>query len=119
MDDINSAMESVKIGVSLLGESIGLIRKTADLLPESRSKDAIEKSLVEADKAAKLAESQIALALGYTLCQCTFPPQIMLSKGYKDIGYHHEEEFICSLCNRSSISPSDKPIQIEPTSWNT
>jgi hypothetical protein len=110
VDDINSAMESVKMGVSLLGESIGLIKKTKDLLPESAEKDVISKSLVEADKAAKLAESQIAMALGYKLCKCTFPPQVMLSKGYKELKHHHEEEYVCSNCGKSSISPPNKPI---------
>jgi hypothetical protein len=116
VDDLNTAMESVKMGVSLLGESIGLIKKTKDLLPESEEKDAISKSLVEADKAAKLAESQIALALGYKLCQCTFPPQIMLSKGYKSFEYHQEEEFVCANCNKSSIEPPSKPINVK-SSW--
>jgi len=113
VEDLNTAMESVKIGVSLLGESIGLIKKTKDLLPESKEKDAISKSLVEADKAAKLAESQIALALGYKLCQCTFPPQIMLSQGYKEQKHHHEEEFICSRCKKSSIKPANKPLEFD------
>jgi hypothetical protein len=116
VDDLNTAMESVKMGVSLLGESIGLIKKTKDLLPESKEKDVITKSLVEADKAAKLAESQIALALGYKLCQCTFPPQIMLSKGYKAFEYHHEEEFVCVNCNKSSIEPPSKPISVQ-SAW--
>ncbi|EOW9411513.1 TPA: hypothetical protein ACMDVO_003661 [Vibrio cholerae] len=110
MDDLSSAMDSFKTGLSLLGDSIGLIKKVKDLLPDSNEKEAISKSLIEADKAAKLAESQIALALGYRLCKCTFPPQIMLSKGYKDLGYHHEEEFVCLKCNKSSIEPPSKQI---------
>lgn len=110
MDDVGSAMESVKIGISLLGESIGLIKKTKDLLPDSNEKDIISKSLEEADKASKLAESQIALALGFKLCQCTFPPQIMLSHGYKEMTYDHVEEYICPNCNKSSISPPSKPL---------
>jgi len=110
MEEINSAMESVRIGVSLLGESIGLIKKTKDLLPDSDEKLVIEKSLIEAAKAAKLAESQIAQALGYKLCQCTFPPQIMLSKGYTERQLYHEEEFVCPKCNKSSIAPPSKPL---------
>lgn len=110
MDDLSSAMDSVKTGLSLLGDSIGLIKKAKDLLPDSEDKEVISKSLLEADKAAKLAESQIALALGYKLCQCTFPPQIMLSKGYKELDYHSEEEFVCPKCNKSSIEPPSKPI---------
>jgi len=110
MDDINSAMESVKIGLSLLGDSIGLIKKTKELLPEGDEKEAIEASLIQADKAAKLAESQIAQALGYKLCQCTFPPQIMLSQGYKQLKHHNEEDFICPKCSKSSIAPPAPPI---------
>jgi hypothetical protein len=110
MDDMNTAMESVRIGVNLLGESIGLIKKTKELLPDSDEKLAIGKSLEEAGKAAQLAESQIALALGYKLCQCTFPPQIMLSNGYKELSHHSEEEFVCSRCKKSSIEPAAKPI---------
>ncbi len=110
MDEISTAFESVKAGVSLLSESIGLIKKTKELLPDSREKEIIEKSLEEADKASKLAESQIALALGYEICQCTFPPQIMLSKGYKEQEYHHKEEFVCPKCQKSSILPRSKPI---------
>lgn len=113
MEEITSAMESVRVGVSLLGESIGLIKKTKELLPEGKEKEAIEKSLIEADKASKLAETQIAQALGYRLCQCTFPPQIMLSKGYKELSHHHEEEFLCPRCNKSSIEPPSKPINYE------
>ena len=110
MPDIDSAMESVKLGLSLFSEAIGLVRKTQDLLPESDDKEAIEKSLKEADKAAKLAEAQIAQALGYNLCKCTFPPQIMVSKGYKLTNYTHKEEFICPVCNKSSIPPEDPPL---------
>jgi hypothetical protein len=110
LDDVTSAMEGVRIGVALLGESIGLINKTKELLPDSDEKVAIETCLKEAGKAAQLAESQIALALGYKLCQCTFPPQIMLSQGYKEQNYSHKEEFACPKCKKSSIEPPSKPI---------
>ncbi|GEM77006.1 hypothetical protein [Vibrio sagamiensis] len=48
-----------------------------------------------------MAEAQIAQALGYQLCKCTFPPQIMLSVGYRDF----EEAFECKLCGKSSQRP--------------
>lgn len=110
MTDIDSAMESVTVGLSLLSEAIGLVKKTKEVLPESEDKAAIEKSLQEADKAAKLAEVQIAQALGYNLCKCMFPPQVMLSKGYKLSGNTHVEEFVCPLCNKSSVPPENPPL---------
>ncbi|HHX8438270.1 TPA: hypothetical protein ACVO1K_004429 [Vibrio diabolicus] len=105
MDDITTAMQGVKVGISLLSDTIGLVKKTKDALPESQDKEAIEKSLEEAAKATKLAEAQIAQALGYKLCQCTFPPQIMLSVGY----IKYEEIFKCKLCGKSSQRP-ERPL---------
>jgi hypothetical protein len=105
MDDLPSTMESVKIGLSLFSEAVGLVKKTQDLLPDSVEKEAIVSSLAEANKASKLAEAQIAQALGYKLCQCTFPPQVMLSVGYKE----NIEEFKCTGCNKSSIAPEIDP----------
>jgi hypothetical protein len=110
MTDVGSAMENVKVGLSLFSEAIGLAKKVKDVLPESQDKEAISKGLDEADKAAKLAEAQVAHALGYELCKCTFPPQIMLSQGYKELSHNHEEEFICPKCQKSSIKPPNKPI---------
>ncbi|MGL0870773.1 hypothetical protein [Vibrio vulnificus] len=101
MDEITTAMQSVKLGISLLSDTIGLVKKTKDALPESGDKEAIERSLEEAAKATKLAEAQIAQALGYKLCQCTFPPQIMLSAGYIE----YQEVFKCRLCGKSSQAP--------------
>lgn len=106
MDEISTAMDNVKVGLSLFSEALGLAKKTKDLLPDSAEKQAIDKSLEEAVKASQLAEAQIAQALGYKLCQCTFPPQVMLSAGYKE----HIEEFKCSRCNKSSIAP---PIHVK------
>ncbi|MDP5145683.1 hypothetical protein ORI98_04410 [Shewanella sp. ULN5] len=114
MDDSASTMESVKTCLSLFSEAVGLVKKTQDLLPDSVEKEAIEKSLAEAGKASKLAEAQIAQALGYRLCQCTFPPQVMLSVGYKE----NIEEFKCTLCNKSSIAPSiDVHIPATINAW--
>ena len=98
-------MEQIKIGLSLFSEAVKLAKTTKDLLPESKDKDVISQSLESADKAARLAEVQVAQALGYQLCKCTFPPQIMLSKGYKQQNYNHEEEYICSNCGKSNIKP--------------
>lgn len=110
MNEINSAMESIKLGLTLFSEALGLVKKAKDVLPESKDKEAIEKSLEEADQAVHVAEAQIAKALGYNLCKCTFPPQIMLSNGYKESNYTHEEEFICPKCKKSSISPEPPPL---------
>ena len=51
-------------------------------------------AIKEADTAFKLAESEIAQNLGYQLCRCTWPPQIMLSIEQEE----HGEKFQCPKC---------------------
>ena len=65
---------------------IGALKSVADLwekftqnLPDGPEKVELQKQLAEAQKATALAEVQAARGLGYNLCQCTWPPQIMLS----------------------------------------
>ncbi len=55
-----------------------MAKEVKDALPDDPRKQAIEESLVEAEKASKIAEAQIAQALGYNICQCEWPPNIML-----------------------------------------
>ena len=112
MSEINEAMESVKIGLSLFSEAIGLVKKTNDILPESDNKESVEKSLNEASKAVRIAEAQIANALGYNLCKCTFPPQIMLFNGYRENNYSQVEEFVCPACQKSSIPPEAPSLPV-------
>ena len=69
MSEINEAMESVKIGLSLFSEAIGLVKKTNDILPESDNKESVEKSLNEASKAVRIAEAQIPKAFRYNHCK--------------------------------------------------
>jgi hypothetical protein len=60
--------------------ALGLVKAAKDLLPESPQKAASETALAQAERAVEIAESQIADQMGYTLCQCAFPPGIALRK---------------------------------------
>lgn len=108
--DIGSAYEMLKNGLSLFKDAISVAKGAKDLLPSGEMKDAIGKSLGAAENATQLAEAQIAQALGYRLCQCTFPPQIMLSKGY-----HGESERLeCPSCKKGWPPPE---VQVEPRNY--
>ena len=104
--------DELKVGIDLFKSAIGLAKDAKDLLPDGEQKTTMVSSLDTAEKTTAIAEAQIAKALDYHLCQCTFPPQIMLSNGYDEIGV---ELFICSNCNK--IYPpevSDESITIQP-----
>ena len=55
--------------------------RSAGNKPSPAEDAAIDRALGEAEKASKVAEAQIAKALGYQLCHCTFPPTAMLTVG--------------------------------------
>ena len=103
--DLDSAYEAQKSGLALFKDAISIAKGAKDLLPSGKDKDTIEQSLDEAERATRLAEARIARALGYRLCQCTFPPQIMLSKGYRN----YSEHFECPQC-RKGWPPPEVPV---------
>ena len=80
---------------------IATVKAAKDLLPDGVEKDAATKSLAEAEKEAAIAESAIAQALGYELCRCQFPPEIMLKVGYISGGPKMDTDaYECPRCKQ-------------------
>jgi hypothetical protein len=98
-----SAVQGVRSAVDLFRSALALFREAKDALPDNSHSNAIEKSIEEAERQIRLAEVQVAQSLGYQLCQCTFPPQIMLSIGRHPRG---RERFQCPTCKK--LEPSDQ-----------
>lgn len=73
MADLSEYLKASKDALDILKGVIGL-------LPKGTDAGAAQKQLEQADQALKASEAQLAKALGYPLCKCTFPPQIMLLK---------------------------------------
>jgi monoamine oxidase len=104
---VRTAIDGIKNALDLFRTAVGLAKDVKEALPESAKREAIGASIEQAERAARVAEAQVAQALGYHLCQCTFPPQIMLS-----IGLHEgvTERFKCPNCNK--LEPSDRQLQM-------
>lgn len=94
---------SLKAALDLGKKALEIVRRTKELLPNGKEKDTARIAINEADTAFKLAESKIAQDLGYQLCRCTWPPQIMLSIEQEEYG----EKFQCPKCK--SILSSEMP----------
>jgi hypothetical protein len=60
-------------------------------LPKSEKSKQAGQQIEEAEKALQLSEAELAKVLGYRLCSCTFPPEIMLWK-------EKEKARICAAC---------------------
>jgi hypothetical protein len=67
------------------------VKDTKDLLPKDEKAAAIMAALATAESSARMAEAEVAKALGYELCRCQFPPTPMLTVGYfnRPVGRHH------------------------------
>jgi hypothetical protein len=59
-------------------ETLDLLRAAGGLLPKSEKRAEAEQKIAAAEDALKRADAALAQKLGFQLCRCTYPPQIML-----------------------------------------
>jgi hypothetical protein len=59
-------------------ESLDLLKAAGSLLPKSAKRAEVEQKITAAEDALKRADVALAQKLGFQLCKCTYPPQIML-----------------------------------------
>ncbi len=77
--------------------AIELGKSTLAHLPNSKERVQAEKELEYMEKELKVVEPNLAKELGYQLCYCTYPPQIML--------YNHAiGANICSVCGNENTT---------------
>ena len=76
-------------------DTLGLLKSATALLPKGEKRAEIEGRIGAAEEALKRSDVNLAHELGLKLCDCTFPPQIMLWK-------ETEKAHICpnSACGR-------------------
>lgn len=97
MSDVEGYIQASKGVLDIAKTMIGM-------LPKGQQHDDAEQRLEQAHKALRAAEVQLAKSLDYHLCQCTFPPQIMLSEGRHST--QDLEIFRCDRCKKQE--PSEK-----------
>ena len=83
---------------------LDVFKSLGGLLPKGPRSEEAQAKIAEVEHAMRAAEVQLAKALNYNLCQCTFPPQIMLSSGRHPI--HGDEIFRCPKCAKQIPSPN-------------
>lgn len=96
------------MGISDLGEYLGAAKTLLDLfkgvrdeLPQTEKSSEIDDKIEQVERALKLSEAEMAKALGYKLCHCTFPPVIML---WNEV----EKADICESCGRQLTRDGDR-----------
>ena len=95
-----SGISTVKTAFDALRAAIGLVNDTKNLLPKDEKTATITAALATAELSSRIAEAEIAKALGYELCKCQFPPTPMLTVGSIDVpqARRHGPLFECPKC---------------------
>ena len=84
-------------------DALSLLKDMKDLLPAGKKQDEAAEKIEAAERRLQLAEASVAQGLGYHLCQCVFPPSIMLKTGNNG----RQDIFTCAKCNSSWPPPSE------------
>jgi hypothetical protein len=66
--------------ITTASSALNLLKEAWSGLPKGKARDEIESKIRSAEEALKRSDVKLAKELGMQLCDCTFPPQIMLWK---------------------------------------
>lgn len=103
-------LEAFTKGLTVLKEAIGLVHSANDQLPAGEPQKAIQQKVEEAERLLQVGHATMVQSLGFQLCHCTWPPQVMASTGYTQ--ETQVEQFTCPNCGKSlSLSGRKKPSE--------
>jgi len=101
-------LEAFTKGLTVLKVAIGLVHTANDQLPAGEQQTAIQQKVEEAERLIQVGHASVGQSLGFQLCHCTWPPQVMASTGFNE--KTQVEQFTCSNCGKSlSLSGRKKP----------
>lgn len=95
---LSHLVEAFTKGLATLRGAIDQLKSATDQLPSGDQKTAIEKQIVEIERAIQLGNAELGQSLGFQLCNCSFPPQVMVSQG--GVEEAHLESFMCPNCKK-------------------
>jgi hypothetical protein len=103
-----SLFQDIADYIRLSKDALDLARGAWTLLPKGEKRDEGERRLHAAEEALKRSDAALAHTLRYNLCQCEFPPRIMLWR-------EHEKVFKCpsESCGRI-IKSHNRPLDYQP-----
>ena len=93
------AMENLTEFFGAAKSALDLFRGIQAELPSGPLSEEAERQIETAAKALKVSEAQLAQSLGFRLCKCTWPPQIML--------WHKDNA--ATICPACGDARSDQP----------
>jgi transcription initiation factor IIE alpha subunit len=104
IDDFNS--ENTAHLVETAKNLVALAREVFKLIPSRKERDKAAALLIEMEKKLQFLEAEAAVKLGYQLCLCHKPPEIMLQTGRQ---FH----FKCPKCG-SEKDTAPASVALDP-----
>ena len=102
-----NTLQDIGDAFTLTKSAIGLLKSAYSLLPSGKTREDIETKVKEAELLLARGDAQLAPKLGYLLCQCTWPPQIMLRN-------QAEKTWTCRSCSYvKKAQVESKPTQAD------
>ena len=103
MTDLASVTEGIalfKSGMEGIRSALGIWKDIRGAVPEGERREEVTRALERSEQQLQIAEAQIAKGLGFTLCECSFPPTPMLTVGWMDGGARHPSRAVhqCPRC---------------------
>ncbi|MDH5563857.1 MAG: hypothetical protein OEY91_09595, partial [Nitrospirota bacterium] len=93
-ESLQKVLEAFTKGLTVLKEAIGLVHSANDQLPAGEQKKSIQQKVEEAERLIQVGHASVGQSLGFQLCHCTWPPQVMASTGFNE--QTQVEQFTCS-----------------------
>lgn len=90
-------------GLTTLKEAIALVHSANDQLPAGEPRKAIQQKIEKAERTIRVGHAAMGQSLGFQLCHCTWPPQVMASSHYSN--ETQVEQFTCPNCGRTLSFP--------------
>ena len=78
---VAAGIAALKSAFDVTRSALALAREVGSKTSDETERQAVDDALASAVEATKIAEAQVARALGYELCKCKFPPTPMLTVG--------------------------------------
>jgi hypothetical protein len=89
--------------------ALDIIKGIRSELPKGPEADKAQQQIANAELALETSKAELAKSLGFRLCQCSFPPPIMLLRA-------SERAHFCPKCD-NRFPPLQRPTDDEEDDW--
>ncbi len=101
-------LEAFTKGLTTLKEAIVLVHSANDQLPAGEPRKAIQQKIEDAERTIQVGHAAMGQSLGFQLCHCTWPSQVMATSHYSN--ETKVEQFTCPKCGKTlSLSGRKAP----------